>query len=84
MCSSDLGELEFLPKALVVEFIKERLNNSLASIGMNKLFDVDEELAEKTAWFDEEVIATKHVDFFNKRSINYNKRQQSVTTADLF
>ena len=41
-------------------------------------------LLDTTRWFDEEVIATKHVDFFDKRSINYNKRQASVTSADLF
>jgi hypothetical protein len=26
----------------------------------------------------------QHVDFFNKRSINYNKRSSSVTSDDLF
>lgn len=78
------GELDFLPKATVNEFIKNRLNSSLKGIGMAPIFDIDEKLVEETDWFDEEVIATKHVDFFQKRSINYNKRQSSVTSADLF
>lgn len=78
------GELEFLPKETVNEFIKHRLNNSLKGIGMKPIFDINEKLVEQTEWFDEEVIATKHVDFFQKRSINYNKRQSSVTSADLF
>ena len=78
------GELEFMPKAEIKEFIKERLNRSLNGIGMSSVFSVDETVLEKTDWFDDEVIATKHVDFFDKRSINYNKRQQSVTSADLF
>lgn len=78
------GELEFMPKAEVKEFIKSRLNKSLAGIGMDPVFTIDEALVEKTDWFDDEVIATKHVDFFQKRSINYNKRQTSVTSADLF
>lgn len=78
------GELDFLPKNLVIEFIKNRFNNSLESIGMKKIFAVDEKMVEETEWFDEEVISTKQVDFFNKRSINYNKRKQSVTTDDLF
>ena len=78
------GELDFMPKAEVKEFIKERLNRSLEGIGMSPVFSVDEAVLEKTDWFDDEVIATKHVDFFDKRSINYNKRQQSVTSADLF
>lgn len=78
------GELDFLPAANVKEFIKQRFNNSLASIGLPRIFDVSEALLEETDWFDNEVIATKHVDFFNKRSINYNKRSSSVTSDDLF
>ena len=66
------------------EFIKNRLNNSLDSIGLDRIFEVDEKMVEETDWFDEEVIATKHVDFFVKRSINYNKRNSSVTSSDLF
>ncbi len=82
ICES--GELEFLPKATIKEFIKNRLNNSLIAIGMKPVFAIDEALVEETDWFDAEVIATKHVDFFQKRSINYNKRSNSVTSADLF
>lgn len=78
------GELDFLPKAVVKEFIKSRLNTSLKNIGMTPVFELDNALVEETDWFDEEVIATKHVDFFQKRSINYNKRSGSVTSADLF
>lgn len=80
----EAGDLAFLPKNLVKEFVKNRLNNSLVSVGVEKVFTVDEQLVEQTDWFDEEVIATKHVDFFNKRSINYNKRMKSVTGDDLF
>jgi len=78
------GELDFLPKDVVKEFIKSRLNNSLKGIGMTPVFELNEALVEETDWFDNEVIATKHVDFFQKRSINYNKRSSSVTSADLF
>ncbi|MAF81229.1 ribonucleotide reductase [bacterium] len=78
------GELDFMPKAEVHEFIKKRLNNSLVSIGLAPVFTVDEQLLAKTEWFNDEVIATKQVDFFDKRSINYSKRQTSVTGADLF
>lgn len=80
----EAGELDFLPKDQVKEFIKHRLNSSLQSIGMSAVFSVDEKLLDETEWFNDEVIATKHVDFFDKRSINYNKRQTSVTSDDLF
>jgi ribonucleoside-diphosphate reductase beta chain len=78
------GELDFLPKNLVNEFIKNRFNNSLESIGIPKIFDVDQKLLEQTEWFDDEIIGTKHGDFFVKRSINYSKRTQSITSDDLF
>jgi ribonucleoside-diphosphate reductase beta chain len=78
------GELDFLPIKEVEEFVKHRLNNSLVAVGIERIFDVDEKTLENTEWFDNEVIATKHVDFFYKRSINYNKRSQSVTESDLF
>lgn len=78
------GELDFLAKDVIIEFIKNRLNNSLKSIGMETIFDVDNALLEKTERFDDEIIGTKHGDFFDKRSINYNKRSQSITGDDLF
>lgn len=80
----EAGELDFLPAANVKEFIKHRFNNSLVAIGMPRVFEVSDALLEETDWFDNEVIATKHVDFFDKRSINYNKRSASVTSDDLF
>lgn len=80
----EAGEIEFLPKNVILEFIKNRFNNSLESIGIQKIFTIDESILRNTDWFDDEVIATKHGDFFVKRSINYNKRNQSVTGEDLF
>lgn len=78
------GELDFLPKGVVNEFVKNRFNNSLESIGIDKIFEVDETLLSQTEWFDDEIIGTKHGDFFVKRSINYSKRTQSITSDDLF
>ena len=78
------GELDFLPKAVVNEFLKNRFNKSLESIGIDKVFEIDQNLVSKTEWFDDEIIGTKHGDFFVKRSINYSKRTQSITSDDLF
>lgn len=78
------GELDFLPRYTIEEFIKNRLNNSLEAIGLERIFEVDEKEVEKTDWFDDEVVATKHVDFFEKRSVNYTKRSRSITADDLF
>lgn len=78
------GELDFLPKKTVYEFVKHRLNNALKSIGYEPVFEIDQSAVEATDWFDDEVVATKHVDFFVKRSINYSKRTRSITGDDLF
>lgn len=78
------GEIPFLSKATVLEFIKNRFNNSLSAIGFKKLFTIDEKLLEETEWFNDEIMTTKHLDFFVKRSVNYNKRVESITGDDLF
>lgn len=78
------GELDFLPKAVVNEFVKSRFNKSLNSIGISEVFEIDPQLLKQSEWFDDEIIGTKHGDFFNKRSINYNKRSKSITSSDLF
>ena len=62
------GELEFMSKDVVLEFIKQRFNNSLQSIGIRKIFDTEEALLKESDWFYDEVIGTKHGDFFNKKS----------------
>jgi len=78
------GELDFLPKKQVKEFIKDRFNRSLTSIGVGQVFETDSNLLSGTEWFNDEIIGTKHGDFFVKRSINYSKRTQSITAQDLF
>jgi ribonucleoside-diphosphate reductase beta chain len=78
------GELDFLPKRQINEFIKDRFNRSLESIDIEKVFETDESLLSQTEWFNDEIIGTKHGDFFVKRSINYSKRTQSITGEDLF
>ena len=78
------GELEFLPKIEITEFIKDRFNKSLESIGVKEIFNTNETILHKTEWFNDEIIGTKHGDFFVKRSINYSKRTQSITGDDIF
>ncbi len=80
----EAGELDFLPSDVVKEFVKNRFNNSLVSLGMKKIFEIDETKLEQTEWFDDEIMTTKHGDFFVKRSVNYNKRTGSTTGDDLF
>ena len=78
------GELDFLPRAQVDAFLKDRFNQSLENVDVAPVFDPDDELLEETRWFDEDIMMTKDNDFFSKRSTTYNKHTQSVTAEDMF
>jgi ribonucleoside-diphosphate reductase beta chain len=78
------GELDFLPIETIKHFIKNRFNNSLKSIGMTEIFEIDLDILESTRWFDVEITATKEGDFFYKKQIDYNKKSKSITEDDLF
>jgi ribonucleoside-diphosphate reductase beta chain len=80
----DKGELEFLSKNTIKEFIKNRFNCSLTKINMTPYFTVDLDELNKTHWFDVELTTTKEGDFFYKKQIDYSKKQQSITADDLF
>ena len=78
------GELDFLPREHVEEFLKDRFNGSLENVDVAPVFDTDDDLVEETRWFDEDIMMTKHNDFFAKRSTTYNKNTTSVTSDDIF
>lgn len=78
------GELEFLQKDVIKEFIKDRFNKSITEIGGEKVFDIDEEKIEQVKWFEEEMLSESSVDFFHKRPTAYSKNVQSITAQDLF
>ena len=78
------GDMDFLTKKQTLEFIKNRFNLSLNSIGIDNIFEINDTILETTEWFDDEILTTKHTDFFNKRSINYSKKAKSITSNDLF
>jgi ribonucleoside-diphosphate reductase beta chain len=80
----EAGELDFLNKQTIEEFIKNRFNNSLNKIGYESIFEIDEEIIASTKWFDVEITSTKEGDFFYKKSIDYNKKNKSITVDDLF
>jgi len=78
------GELDFLPRENINEFLKDRFNQSLENVDVDTIFETDEDLLEETRWFDEDIMMTKHNDFFSKRSTTYNKNTKSVTADDMF
>jgi len=80
----ETGELDFLPKETIQNFIKNRFNNSLAKIDMGPVFEISPAHLEKTMWFEVELTSTKEGDFFDKKQIDYNKKSKSITEDDLF
>jgi ribonucleoside-diphosphate reductase beta chain len=78
------GELDFLPKDTIRNFIRNRFNNSLSKIGLPNHFAVEQTSLEKTKWFDVETTSTKEGDFFYKKQIDYSKKQKAITEDDLF
>lgn len=77
-------DLEFLPKETVKEFLKHRFNQSLESIDLKAIYDVDKQAVKDTEWFTEEILSTKNIDFFVKRSTAYSKKTKAFTEDDLF
>jgi len=78
------GELPFLPRQHINEFVKDRFNQSLENVDVEPLFETNGDLLDETRWFDEDIMMTKDNDFFSKRSTTYNKHTQSVTAAEMF
>jgi len=78
------GELDFLPREQVDAFLKDRFNQSLEHVGVEPMFETDDDLLDETRWFDEDIMMTKDNDFFSKRSTTYNKHTQSVTAKEMF
>lgn len=78
------ADSDVAPKHNTIEYIKKRLNMSLVEIGLEPIFELDEDILKDTMWFDEEIEINKDIDFFNKRSTGYTKKVKSVSAADLF
>jgi ribonucleoside-diphosphate reductase beta chain len=75
---------EGLSAAVLKEFVKNRINDSLKQIKFPKAFDVDKKLLSSTTWFEEELLGNNMTDFFHSRPVEYSKKNQSFTEDDLF
>ena len=85
MYESETGEdLDFLPKRVVINYIKNRYNRSYKALGLEPKYVVNQDDYKYVEWFDIEVVAIKENDFFNKRNVDYAKGTQGQTGDDLF
>lgn len=80
----ELGELTFLSKKNVLEFTKNRFNESLKMIGAQEVFEIDKKLLKGSEWFNVEVDSETHTDFFHKTPTAYQKKAQSINAEDIF
>lgn len=78
------GDLPFLSKKVVKEYIKKRFNESVEMIGGKKVFEIDEAKVENLRWFDDEIRAEVSSDFFYKKPVTYSKKVQAIRAEDLF
>lgn len=81
-----LGDYEnkFLSAEILKTYVKRRLNECLDKMGMDVVFEIDENLNKKTAWMDEEVYASALTDFFHKKPIDYSKKMNVYNEDELF
>lgn len=79
----EMGELEFMPKDVIKEFLKDRFNKSLKSIGYSPEYEVNEELLESTEYFNILMNTTTNFDFFHARSTDYSKGKK-FTVDEIF
>jgi len=66
------------------ELIKDRINDSLTSIGYPTIFEVDNQAMKDASWFNEELLGNNMTDFFHSRPVEYSKKSQSFSEDDLF
>lgn len=78
------GELTFLPKENLKEFIKHRFNDSLKMIGGKEVFELDNTKLESLKWFNDEIHAEVNTDFFHKKPVTYSKKVKPIKAEDLF
>lgn len=77
-------ENEFLSENILINFLKNRMNNALKDIGFNPVLDVNKVILKKSNWMNEEILNDKSTDFFNKKPISYQKKQKVFSDAELF
>ncbi len=78
------GALHDIRKDDLINFMKFRADESIAEIGLNKIYNVSTEQFRPMQWFEEEVFANSLDDFFAKRPTEYTKHDKSISASDLF
>lgn len=78
------GEISYLSKENLLNFMKYRVDDSLKKIGMKPKYNITSEQYGLMFWFEEEIYADALPDFFVVRPTDYTKHDKSITENDLF
>lgn len=78
------GDLEIIPKETVKNFIRNRFNKSMLILGGTEIYEINDEILTDTVWFDIEILSSKDNDFFNKKNIDYSKKNKEFDRSNLF
>jgi len=62
---------------ILQQFIRSRMNDSLVKIGYSPIFEIEQEILNKTKWFDEQIIGNNQSDFFHSRPTEYSKNDKN-------
>lgn len=73
-----------ISSSILKEYIKNRLDSSMKEIGFESGFSIDQELLQKSYWMDEDTIGNTSTDFFNKKPVEYAKKNKSFSAEELF
>lgn len=77
------GELPKLGKEDLTNYMKQRVNDSLISLGFETIYDDIGDIS-RLDFFYEEVFADSQDDFFAVRPVDYTLKDMSMTGEDLF
>lgn len=78
------GELGFFNKEDMINYMKNRLDNSMVKLGFKKVFNISNENLIPMKWFDEEIYGNSLTDFFASRPVDYTKHDKSFSVDDIF
>lgn len=77
------GEVDNLSKQDLLDYMEKRVNDSMTTMGFEKVFEEGKDLS-KTDFFFEEVFADSQDDFFAVRPVDYTLGDTSISSDDLF
>lgn len=71
------GELEWISKLEILEFLKYRLNDSLIQMDYKPFFDINPDLLNKSNYLELAINTTNDFDFFDGKSTDYSKKEMT-------